>query len=233
MLAAGDDWGGGTAAERASGSTVEFVSANPTGPLTAASGRHAAYGDALARLLEFAGHEVAREYYFNDAGAQVRKLGASVRARARDEPVPEDGYQGDYVAELAAQIPGAAERDPERPRVAGGALMIERIRATLERYRVDFDVCFLERRCTRRPAPIDRALRAASSGGPRRTSPRARCGCARPTFGDDKDRVLERSTGDADLLRGRRRLPREQARARLRPADQRRSAPTTTATSRA
>ena len=80
---------------------VEFVSANPTGPLTAASGRHAAYGDALARLLELSGHEVVREYYFNNAGSQVTKLGASVRARARNEPVPEDGYQGDYVAELA------------------------------------------------------------------------------------------------------------------------------------
>ena len=113
IVAAGEDWGRG-APERPERVIVEFVSANPTGPLTAASGRHAAYGDALARLLELSGHEVVREYYFNDAGSQVTKLGASVRARARNEPVPEDGYQGDYVAELAKQIPGAADLDAGR-----------------------------------------------------------------------------------------------------------------------
>ena len=144
MLAAGDDWGGGTAATRER-VLIEFVSANPTGPLTAASGRHAAYGDALARLLEFAGHEVAREYYFNDAGGQVLKLGASIRARARGETVPEDGYPGDYVAELAAEIEDAAERDAEDLAFAGGQLMIERIQATLERFRVHFDTWFSER----------------------------------------------------------------------------------------
>ena len=82
VLDAGEAWGGGTAAdpERI---VIEFVSANPTGPVTAASGRHAAYGDALARLLEFAGHDVSREYYFNDAGAQLIRLGESIRARAR------------------------------------------------------------------------------------------------------------------------------------------------------
>src|SRR5918994_1301691 len=124
VLAAGDDWGGGTAAtgERV---LIEFVSANPTGPLTAASGRHAAYGDALARLLELSGHEVVREYYFNNAGSQVTKLGASVRARARHEPVPEDGYQGDYVAELAAQIPDAAELDAETLGERASALIME------------------------------------------------------------------------------------------------------------
>ena len=111
IAAAGEDWGA-SVPERAEKVNVEYVSANPTGPLTAASARHAAYGDALARLLTLAGHEVVREYYFNDAGSQVDRLGASVRARARHEPVPEDGYQGDYVAEVAERIPGAAERDP-------------------------------------------------------------------------------------------------------------------------
>ena len=95
---------------------IEFVSANPTGPLTAASGRHAAYGDALARLLELAGHAVAREYYFNDAGSQVDRLGESIRARARGEAVPEDGYQGEYVAELAAADPGRRRRRRRGPR---------------------------------------------------------------------------------------------------------------------
>jgi arginyl-tRNA synthetase len=111
VLAAGAGYGGGSA-ESSQRVLVEFVSANPTGPLTAASGRHAAYGDALARLLEFAGNEVAREYYFNDAGSQLRKLGESIRARARGEAPPEDGYQGDYVVELAGAIPDAADGDP-------------------------------------------------------------------------------------------------------------------------
>ena len=100
---------------------VEFVSANPTGPLTAASGRHAAYGDALARLLEHSGHGVTREYYFNNAGSQVTKLGASVRARARHEPVPEDGYQGDYVAD-------AGGADPGRRRAGRGGARRARVR---------------------------------------------------------------------------------------------------------
>ena len=115
VLAAGDGFGGGQADPRER-IQVEFVSANPTGPLTAASGRHAAYGDALSRILRFTGHEVEGEYYFNDTGAQVRRLGESIRARARDEAPPEDGYQGDYVTELAEQIPGAAELDGRRAR---------------------------------------------------------------------------------------------------------------------
>src|SRR3954452_584432 len=84
VLAAGDGYGGGRAEPRER-VQVEFVSANPTGPLTAASGRHAAYGDALRRLLRSAGHDVDGEYYFNDTGAQVRRLGESIRARARGE----------------------------------------------------------------------------------------------------------------------------------------------------
>src|SRR5581483_8423477 len=108
ILDAGDEFGAG-AAEPAERVLIEFVSANPTGPLVAASGRHAAYGDALARILEHFGHAVSREYYFNDAGNQIRLLGASVRARARGEEVPEGGYQGDYVVDLANQIPGAAD----------------------------------------------------------------------------------------------------------------------------
>ena len=89
VLAAGDAYG---AADPPAGERiqVEFVSANPTGPLSAASGRHAAFGDALARILELAGNEVEREYYFNDSGGQVQRLGASIRARARgEEPPPE------------------------------------------------------------------------------------------------------------------------------------------------
>src|SRR5439155_8346481 len=92
MIAAGDEYGAGGAEPRER-VLVEFVSANPTGPLTVASGRHAAYGDSLCRLLAFAGHELEREYYVNDHGTQVRLLGESIRARARGEEPSEDGYR--------------------------------------------------------------------------------------------------------------------------------------------
>ena len=78
---------------------VEFVSANPTGPVTAASGRHAAYGDSVARLLEFTGHPVVREYYLNDRGGQIDLFAESIAARMKGEPVPEGGYEGDYVVD--------------------------------------------------------------------------------------------------------------------------------------
>jgi arginyl-tRNA synthetase len=194
VLAAGDGWGGGGAdpAERVN---VEFVSANPTGPLTAASGRHAAYGDALARLLEFAGHAVAREYYFNDAGSQIERLGASVQAHARGEPVPDDGYQGAYVAELATRIPDAADADSATVGRHAAELLMEGIRATLAAYRVDYDIWFLEGSLHEgRPSAIDRALAQLREHGQvyerdgalwLRTS----------SFGDEKDRVLVRSSG--------------------------------------
>src|SRR5205807_1209917 len=91
ILDAGDGFGGGSAAVRER-VDVEFVSANPTGPMHVGHARNAAYGDALARLLEFAGHDVVREFYANDYGTQVRKFAESIRARARGEAVPEDGY---------------------------------------------------------------------------------------------------------------------------------------------
>ena len=109
LLAAGDAFGAGSP-EQPEKVLIEFVSANPTGPLTAASGRHAAFGDALARILEQAGHTVSREYYFNDAGSQIDRLGESIRARARGEALPEDGYEGDYVVELARRSPARPTR---------------------------------------------------------------------------------------------------------------------------
>ena len=80
------------------------MSGNPTGPVTVGTARNAAYGDALARLFAFAGHDVEREYYFNDAGRQVELFGASLQARARGQEPPEDGYQGEYVTALADQL---------------------------------------------------------------------------------------------------------------------------------
>jgi arginyl-tRNA synthetase len=119
-------YGAGTA-ERPERVQVEMVSANPTGPITVASARNGAYGDSVARLLEFAGHTVEREYYYNDAGAQMERFRASVEARRRGEEAPEDGYRGEYIDELAR-----VEGDP-------GPQMLERMEATLERFRLHFD----------------------------------------------------------------------------------------------
>jgi arginyl-tRNA synthetase len=194
VLAAGEGYGGGTAAP-ALRVNVEFVSANPTGPLTAASGRHAAYGDALARVLEFAGHGVVREYYFNDSGTQIEKLGESIRARARGEEVPEGGYVGDYVRDLAAEIPGAADLDAHELAHVGVELMFDHIKATLRAYRVEFDVFFNERSLHEgRPSAVERAFERLSEEGHLYRSEGA-LWLRTTDFGDDKDRVLERSTG--------------------------------------
>ena len=114
-------------AERPERIQVEMVSANPTGPITVASARNGAFGDSVARLLEFAGHEVSREYYWNDAGRQIELFRASVEAARRGDEPPEDGYRGEYVIELA-KLKG----DPV-------AAMLEQIVASLERFRVHFD----------------------------------------------------------------------------------------------
>jgi arginyl-tRNA synthetase len=194
VLGAGDGFGGGGATP-ALRVNVEFVSANPTGPLTAASGRHAAYGDALARVLDFAGHSVATEYYFNDAGTQIEKLGESIRARARGEEVPEGGYVGDYVSELAAQIPGAAEMDAHELARRGVELMFARIKATLRAYRVDFDLFFNEATLHEgSPSPIERGIERLSEQGHLYRAEGA-LWLRTTDFGDDKDRVIERSTG--------------------------------------
>ncbi|MFL5819165.1 MAG: arginine--tRNA ligase [Solirubrobacteraceae bacterium] len=195
VLEAGEEFGGGWASpvERV---LIEFVSANPTGPLTAAGGRHAAYGDALARLLGFAGHDVVREYYINDHGSQVRKLGESIRARARGEEPPEDGYEGDYVRELAARIPGAAEADPDALARQGIEAMVEAIRATLQRFRVEFDSWFSERALHELdPNPVEQHYAELERAGHIYRSEGA-LWLRTSAFGDDKDRVLRRSTGE-------------------------------------
>ncbi len=174
----GGDYGGGSAAnpERIQ---VEMVSANPTGPLTVASARNAAYGDSVARLLEFAGNTIEREYYWNDAGLQMDRFRASVDAVRRGEEPPEDGYHGAYLADLAAE-----EGDPV-PR------MLERIEASLVRFRVRIDSWMREVDLVPEiPGAIAKIDTYESEGTL----------WARTTaYGDDKDRPLLRSSDGTHL----------------------------------
>jgi arginyl-tRNA synthetase len=172
ILAAGPSYGGGSA-ESPEKVQVEMVSANPTGPITVASARNGAIGDSVARQLEFAGHEVSREYYYNDAGAQMERFRASVEAVRRGEEPPEDGYRGDYVAELAA-----ADEDPV-PRMLG------QIEASLERFRIHFDSWMLQSRLEQRlPEFLPRVDTYEKDG--------AVWACS-SAYGDDDDRVIVRS----------------------------------------
>jgi arginyl-tRNA synthetase len=201
ILAAGDRLGAGDAdpVERI---LTEFVSANPTGPLVAASGRHAAYGDALARILEYQGHEVSREYYFNDAGGQIRLLGESVKARARGEDVPEGGYQGDYIVDLAAQIDGAAELDASVVAARAVDLLLASIKGTLVRYGVHFDRFFSERTLHEgSPSELEQAMAIVDDSGHTYRHEGAKW-LRTTTFGDDKDRVIVRSNGEPTYLAG-------------------------------
>jgi arginyl-tRNA synthetase len=126
ILEAGGDYGRG-APDRPEYVQVEMVSANPTGPIPVSAARNGAYGDSVARLLEFAGHRVEREYYYNDAGRQIELFRASVEARRGGADVPEGGYLGGYVDELAR-----LDGDPV-------AEMLKQIEATMERFRIHFD----------------------------------------------------------------------------------------------
>ncbi len=199
ILTAGDRLGAGQVAapERI---LIEFVSANPTGPTVAASGRHAAYGDALARILEHVGQQVSREYYFNDAGSQIRLLGESVQARARGQAVPEGGYRGDYVASLAEQIPEAALAPVEQIASRAVAILLHQIKATLARYGVRYDTFFSERTLHEgSPSAVDRAFEILERGGHLYRSEGA-LWLRTTAFGDDKDRVVVRSNGEPTYL---------------------------------
>ena len=176
------------------------MSGNPTGPVTVGSARNAAYGDSLARLFSFAGHEVEREYYFNDAGRQVDLFGESLRARARGEEVPEDGYQGEYVAGIAAELGLGPDAPLEEWTRAGSELMMAQIRATLERFRVHFDSWFLERSLYE-DGSVERAIERVRAAG--HTYERDGALWLRSSeLGDDKDRVIVRSNGEPGYLAG-------------------------------
>ncbi|MBA2637041.1 MAG: arginine--tRNA ligase [Solirubrobacterales bacterium] len=195
VLDAGDGFGGG-GAPRPERINVEYVSANPTGPLHVGHARNAAYGDAISRIFAFHGHEVTREYYVNDFGSQVANLGTSLKARARGEEPPNDGYVGAYVTELAAAIPGAARADTAELARRGVALMLERIEASLAAFRAPIDVWASERALHEGdPSAVDRALARLEELGQTYRSEGA-LWLRTTAHGDDKDRVLLRGSGE-------------------------------------
>ena len=213
LEAAGDRHGAGIV-ESPRDVLIEFVSANPTGPLHVGHARQAALGDSLARLLAFAGHRVSREYYVNDHGRQMRMFGASVAARyaqlcGRDAAVPEDGYHGDYVTAIAETVRGEigdvhaddALTSPEALDLftrRGEELMLESIFGQLERFRVGFDRVFSERTLHQggRVAAGVAALRASGDAYEADGAVWFRT----TDYGDAKDRVLVRSDGEATYL---------------------------------
>ena len=199
LVAAGDDLGPDPT-ESPERILVEFVSANPTGPLHVGGGRHAAYGDALVRMLEAVGHDVEREFYVNDAGAQVVRFADSIAARMAGEEPPEDGYGGEYVIELAEKL-AAEGADPEQREalgLRGIELMLVEVRETLERFGVDFDNWFSERDLYSR-GEVDAALAQLEAAGHTYRSEDA-LWLRTTEFGDDKDRVLIRSNGEPTYL---------------------------------
>ncbi|MFN8216501.1 MAG: arginine--tRNA ligase [Solirubrobacterales bacterium] len=179
---------------------VEGPSANPTGPLHVGGGRLAAYGDAVARLLEAVGHDVTREYYVNDAGAQIGRFAASLAARIAGEEPPEDGYGGAYVGELAERIvaEGGDGSDREALGRRGVELMMEEVRETLERFRVHIDVFSSERAIYER-GEVELSLADLEQAGHTYRSEDA-LWLRTTTFGDDKDRVLIKSDGEPTYL---------------------------------
>ena len=178
ILEAGEMYGG-RFVETVERVQVEMVSANPTGPLTVGSARNGAYGDAVARLLEFAGNEVEREYYFNDVGRQIELFRESVEARRRGEEPPEDGYTGEYLAEIAADPGDPVDR------------MLDEIKRELEAFRIRFDSWVLQREITLQVEDVLPQLETYEAEGTlwARTS----------SFGDDKDRPLKRSADGSYL----------------------------------
>ena len=206
---------------------MEFVSANPTGPLHIGNARGAFVGDLLCRVLEAAGHEVTREYYFNDFGAQVRNLGASVVAIRRGTEIPEDGYRGAYVGELASEMPDgvwstveAGEASGADPAVVVGQWASERVRAGIEAslatLGVHFDVWKSESSLYRE-GWVDRAVERLRASGHLFEQDGA-LWFRSTDFGDDKDRVRPQVERRLDLLRLRHRLRRREVQPGLRPS---------------
>ncbi len=187
---------------------LEFVSANPTGPIHLGGTRWAAVGDALGRVLTARGAQVTREYYFNDHGGQIDRFARSLDAAAQGKPTPEDGYAGEYIDDIAAQVvdavPGVLEQpDEERVetfRARGVAIMFDHITSTLRAFGTDFDVF------THENSMFDRGLVAQCIAELKANGNLYEADGAwwlRSTdYGDDKDRVVLKSDGDAAYIAG-------------------------------
>ncbi|WP_306210961.1 arginine--tRNA ligase [Actinoplanes sp. RD1] len=194
IITAGSEYGH---TDRLSGRRInlEFVSANPTGPVHIGGVRWAAVGDALSRLLRASGADVGTEYYFNDAGSQIDRFARSLEAAAKGEPAPEDGYGGAYIAEIAETIvkeqPGA---DLETFRTRGVELMFAEIKQSLADFGVRFDTYFNEKDLHDR-GELQEALDRLREQGHVYESEGATW-LRTSEFGDDKDRVLRKSDGD-------------------------------------
>jgi arginyl-tRNA synthetase len=199
-LARGDDYGRGDEGQGAR-VQVEFVSANPTGPLNAVNARAAAYGDALARLLEFTGHDVEREFYVCNVGTQMDLLGQSVRARLAElrgekAEIPEGGYRGEYVVDLARRLRdrgGMSDGDdPGKIAAAAADEIVARQKADLADFGVNFDLWFREDSLY--PAGVETAKRVVAERGAVYEKDGAQW-LKTTAAGDDEDRVIVRADG--------------------------------------
>ena len=187
---------------------LEFVSANPTGPIHLGGTRWAAVGDSLGRVLEASGAEVTREYYFNDHGGQIDRFARSLVAAAKGEPTPEDGYGGDYIKDIAHAVveknPNALQgRDvevQENFRATGVEMMFAQIKESLHEFGVDFDVYFHENSLFESGA-VDKAIQTLKDNGNLYESEGA-WWLKSSEYGDDKDRVVIKSDGDAAYIAG-------------------------------
>ncbi|MEU6859040.1 arginine--tRNA ligase [Glycomyces sp. NPDC046736] len=198
IVAAGASYGTNTSMEGVY-ANLEFVSANPTGPIHAGGTRWAAMGDALARVMRASGAKLTAEYYVNDAGAQIDHFAASLLARAKNEPTPENGYVGAYIDEIAAEVlkarPDAldAAEPLEVFRTVGLDLMLADIKSTLADFGTHFDVFFSEKSLHDR-GELDAAVQRLTELGHVYEADGATW-LRTTTFGDDKDRVLKSSKG--------------------------------------
>jgi arginyl-tRNA synthetase len=181
---------------------LEFISANPTGPLHLGHVRWAAVGDALARVLEASGADVTKEYYFNDAGVQIDRYAQSLFAAAKGEPAPEGGYGGEYIGEIAKQVvarhPDVLSFEDDAAlaifRSDGLELMFQEIRQSLSDFGVTFDVYFNEKELHDK-GELDAALQRLTAGGHIFEEDGATW-LRTTAFGDDRDRVVVRSNGE-------------------------------------
>ena len=187
---------------------LEFVSANPTGPIHIGGTRWAAVGDALGRLLSTQGADVVREYYFNDHGAQIDRFVSSLIAAAKDEPVPADGYAGDYIIDIAAQVldkaPDALSLpEPEMRetfREIGVDLMFTHIKESLHEFGTDFDV-YTHEESMHTSGRVDEAIARLRDTGNIYEKDGATW-LRTSAFGDDKDRVVIKSDGNPAYIAG-------------------------------